>query len=91
MSRTWNEILVPINGTFTVNDTTAKEIDFYAIKIDADTVISELLNEKGVDVKDDYISTPASAVKAGAMITLKDQGKKFTSITLTSGSVTLVL
>lgn len=91
MSRTWNEILVPVRGTYTVNNTVAYNQPFYAINVTGDAVISELLNQNGDDVKADYIAAPATAVKAGTLITLVNSSKPFTGITLASGQVTLVL
>jgi hypothetical protein len=44
----------------------------------------------GVDVKDEYISTPATAIKAGAIIRPYD-AQKFSGVQLTSGSVALVI
>jgi hypothetical protein len=43
----------------------------------------------GSDVKATYITTPATAVKAGALIT--GQGVLFSGVDLTSGSVNLIL
>jgi hypothetical protein len=39
----------------------------------------------------DYITTSATAVKAGALITPFDKQKTFVNIDLTSGSVSLIL
>lgn len=91
MSRTWSEILVPVNGTYVVNDTVAHEGEFHAIKVTGDAVISELLDFNEVDTIDNYVSTPATAVKAGTLITPLNASKPFKGITLASGQVTLVL
>lgn len=91
MSRTWSEILVPVNGTYTVATTASKSKVFYAINVTADTVFSEILNDKGVNVASTYIDDITKAVKAGILITLLNGSKPFTGIKLTSGQVTLVL
>lgn len=94
MSRTWNEILVPVNGTITVNAPNyTYEGDFYAIKVDSYTEISELISniEEWTNVVGDYIVVPTTAVKAGTLITPLNPSKPFKAITVVSGQVTLVL
>lgn len=91
MSRTWSEILVPVNGTYVVNDTDEHFFNFYAINVTGDAVISELLNHNEEDVKADYIANAAAAIKAGTLITPLNASKPFKGITLSSGQVTLVL
>ena len=76
-------------GTFIVNDTTEKTISHDAIVVLEDTVFNSI-KIGGVDVKDDYISTPATAVKAGAIIR-PINAQKFSAVDLVSGSVCLVL
>jgi len=44
----------------------------------------------GVDVKGEYVTTPANAVKAGAIIR-PTQNQVFSGVQLTSGSVAIVL
>ena len=91
MSRTWSEILVPANGVYVVNNTDEYKGTFYAIKVTADAVISEMsIGKEYVDLED-YISDPTGAVKAGTLITPPNSAKPFTSIELASGQVTLVL
>jgi len=89
--RTWNEILSAAAGTIILNDATAytaKPVS--AIHVLEDTVFNVLTDAAGND-KADYITTPATAVKAGAMITPFDKANVFVNIDLTSGSVALVL
>jgi len=76
-------------GTFIVNDRTEKTVSFDLLVCLEDTVISSLKFD-GVDVKADYIMTPATALKAGTLIRAFD-GQKFSGVQLDSGSVTLVL
>jgi len=76
-------------GSFIVNDTDEKEIIHDAIVVLEDTVFNSI-KIGGVDVKDDYISTPATAVKAGAIIR-PINSQKFSAVDLVSGSVCLVL
>jgi hypothetical protein len=54
-----------------------------------DTVFASI-KIAGVDVKAEYIGTPGTAVKAGAIIRPTD-ARKFSAVDLTSGSVYLVL
>ena len=91
MSRTWSEILVPVNGTYTVATTSPATKVFYAINVTADTIFSKILNDKGVNVASTYIDDITKPVKAGTLITLVNSSKPFTGITLASGQVTLVL
>ena len=81
--------LVANKGVYIVNDTTevTKVID--GVFVLEDTVISTL-KVGGTDALSSYVSTPATAIKAGAYIRPLD-GVKFSGITLTSGSVALIL
>lgn len=82
-------VLSAAQGTFIVNNTIEKTVDHDAIVALEDTVFSAI-KIAGVDVKSSYIAAPATAVKAGSIIRpLND--KKFSGVTLTSGSVILVL
>jgi hypothetical protein len=80
--------LVAAQGTFVVNNTAAKTTSFVGLLVLEDTVFSALRVD-GSDVKSTYIAAPSTAVKAGALIT--GQGVKFSGVTLTSGSVALIL
>ena len=85
----WNSVLHALNGTKIVNDTTEVTQGFDAIVILEDTVFTSI-KVSGVDVKSTYITTPATAVKAGAIIR-PISGGRFSGVQLTSGSVALVL
>jgi len=84
-----NSVLTAQQGTFIVNNTVAKTVNHDAIIVLEDTVFSAI-RVAGVDVKSTYIAATGTAVKAGAMIR-PINGAKFSSVTLTSGSVCLVL
>ena len=84
-----NEILIAGQGTYILNDTTEFTGNFDAIVVLEDTVFNSIKIET-VDVKSSYISTPATAVKAGAIIR-PTSAQKFSGVKLTSGSVALVL
>ena len=88
--RTWNEILSAAAGTVVLNDTSAYTGNIAAVYVIGDAVFTTLTDAKGND-KADYITKPATAVKAGAMLTPFDKQNAFTSITLASGSVILIL
>jgi hypothetical protein len=84
-----NSVLTAQQGTFIVNDTVAKTVDHDAIVVLEDTVFSAI-RVAGSDVKSTYIAATGTAVKAGAIIR-PINGAKFSGVTLTSGSVCLVL
>jgi hypothetical protein len=86
----WNEILVPKAGTFVVNTTDEKVANHLMIVVLEDTVFNAIKVD-GVDVKSSYIQNPATAVKAGAIITPLDINKPFSAVDLVSGSVSIVL
>ncbi len=81
--------LVANNGTFILNNTTEYTGSIDAIVVLEDTVFNAV-KIAGVDVKSSYIATPATAVKAGAILT-PTADQKFSGVKLTSGSVALVL
>ena len=85
----WEEILVASQGTVIVNDTTEKIVSFDAIFVLEDTVFASI-KVAGVDIKAELITTPGTAVKAGAMIRCTG-ARKFSAVDLTSGSVAIIL
>jgi hypothetical protein len=85
----WEELLVASQGTVIVNDTNEKTITYDAIFVLEDTVFNSI-KVAGVDIKAQLITTPATAVKAGAMIRCTG-ARKFSAVDLTSGSVALIL
>jgi len=84
-----DSVLTAAKGTYVLNSTTAYAKNVRAIVVLEDTVFDHI-KTGGNDVKSTYIATPATAVKAGAIITPFNQAV-FTSVKLTSGSVALVL
>lgn len=84
-----NDILIANQGSFVLNNTTEKTATINAIVVLEDTVFN-LIKIAGVDVKATYIGTPATAVKAGAIIRATNAAQ-FSGVKLTSGSVLLIL
>jgi len=87
-----NGRLIAQNGTYVVNDTAEYVANAEGYYMAEDTVIAriEVNGVTGTDAKGDYISTAATAVKAGVLLTpIGDD--YFSAITLTSGSVTVIL
>lgn len=80
------------SGVKTVNDTTELVEKFSAFFVLEDTIIAsiEVNGDTATDVKASYITTPATAVKAGAFYTTRKSHKYFSAITLTSGSVQII-
>lgn len=84
--------LIAYKGTVTVNDTTKFDDEFIGIYFAEDTVIANLeVNNVAVDVTANYITTPATGVKGNVYKTVLVTDHFFSSITLTSGSVELIL
>jgi hypothetical protein len=80
--------LVANKGTFILNNTNEFTGVIDAIVVLQDTVFNAV-KIAGTDVKTEYIATPATAVKAGAIIKPKSD-LQFSGVTLTSGSVAIV-
>jgi hypothetical protein len=80
--------IVASAGVYICNDTTEVTKTIGGILTLEDTVFTSI-KVAGTDVKASYISTPATAVKAGAYIT--GLGVNFSGVKLASGSVSLVL
>lgn len=83
------DILTGIQGTKVVNDATELTQDFDSIVVLEDTVFASI-KVGGSDVKETYITTPATAVKAGALIR-PINNQVFSGVQLTSGSILIVL
>lgn len=83
------EIISGLQGTKVVNDTTELTQNFDTIVTLEDTVFTSI-KIGGIDVKGEYITTPANTVKAGAIIR-PTQNQVFSGVQLTSGSVAIVL
>lgn len=81
--------LVAAKGTYILNNTTEVTRPIVAIVALENTVFTSI-KSNAVDVKADYIATPATAIKAGAIITPQN-GEDFSGVKLASGSVALVL
>lgn len=92
MKGTHTGLMSAEDGVVVVNDTTAYNSQrFGGIYIAEDTVIANLeVNGVVANVISDYVTTPATAIKGGLFITSKGDDV-FSSITLTSGSVALIL
>lgn len=82
--------LVANNGTFIVNSYSR----IYELTIDAIVVLEETLFDSIMigedDVKNDYIASVGTTIKAGAIITPTND-LQFSGVRLVSGSVALVL
>jgi hypothetical protein len=89
MSQPSLDKLAALRGTYIINNTAEVTTTIYGVLVLEDTVIASL-EVAGVDVKADYVAAPATAIKAGAYITPLS-GVEFNAITLTSGSVSIVL
>lgn len=89
----YQELISAQFGTYVVNDTTEVEKNAIGIYVAEDTVFSriEADGQTATDVKANYIQTPATAVKAGVTLTPQGGDDYFSAITLTSGSVILIL
>lgn len=81
--------LVANLGTYILNNTTATNKTIDAIVVLEDTVFSSI-RVAGSDVKSTYLADATKVIKAGAIITPIDD-VQFSGLTLTSGSVALVL
>jgi len=84
--------LIASNGVIVVNDTVEKVVNADSYYVAEDTVIAriEINGDDTTDVLSSYITTPATAVKGGVLITPQNGGY-FSAITLTSGSVVAIL
>jgi hypothetical protein len=77
-------------GTFHVNNTVEKTVNFVGFRVDSDAVIS-LLEIEAVDKLATYIADATTALPASTIVKVNPNESPFTSIQLTSGSVTLIL
>jgi len=84
--------LIAQNGVIIINDAVENVVNADSYYVAEDTVIAriEINGDTVIDVKANYISTPATAVKGGILIT-PQSGDYFSAITLTSGSVVAIL
>ena len=81
--------LVANLGTYIVNNTTEATKTIDAIVVLEDTIFSSI-KVAGTDAKSTYLADATKAIKAGAIITpINDL--QFSGVTLTSGSIALVL
>lgn len=86
--RTADSVMAANRGVLVINNTAAVTGRFAGVYVIADSVFSVLNDTEGGD-RSDYITAPATAVKAGAFIRPVD-GAEFTAITLTSGQVAAI-
>jgi hypothetical protein len=95
MPNSYGEILTARGGSYILNDTSNWAGTAYAIVTLEDTVFNEIYvtdsNGISTEVLADHVADKAIAVKAGAIITPMDIAIPFSEVTLTSGSVILVL
>lgn len=79
-------------GTVVVNDTTEYVANCYGYFFPEDTVVAriEINEDTATDVKANYITTAATAIKAGVTLTALGDDY-FSAITLTSGSCVALL
>ena len=76
-------------GTFYLTGTSAKAIRFIGFKVETEATLSALLQSAG-DVRANYFTSAGATLPAGLIV--KAQGEiPFTSITLATGTVTLIL
>ncbi len=81
--------LVANLGSYILNNTTSTDKTIDAIVVLEDTIFSSI-RVAGSDVKSTYLADATKVIKAGAIITpINDV--QFSGLTLTSGSVALVL
>ena len=78
------------NGSFAMNTTGIKNINFVGIDIPSSVTISILLDQDGTNVTQDYMFTVNGAI-GGGYITPNNQVQYFTSITTTAGECILNL
>ncbi len=81
--------IASLKGTYLVNDANPATIDFSELFVCEDTVIASLSENGSSDIRDKYMAAVGGTLKAGTIISCKNG--KFTGITLTSGSVNLIL
>ena len=82
-------IMSALQGSYIINDGTTWSGKCDAVYVLEDTVFNTLTDSEGL-TKTSYISTPATAVKAGALIRPLEDAQ-FVTIDLASGSVALIL
>jgi len=92
MNKQHTALMAAEDGVVVVNDTTAYTAKrFNAFYVSEDTVIGNLeVNGVVADVTANYITTPATGIKAGVLVTSFGDDV-FSAITLTSGSVALIV
>jgi len=92
MKANYNAVSAAHAGGVVVNDTTEYEASFDAIYFAEDTVVAriEINGDTTTDVKANYITTAATAVKGNVYLTAQGDDY-FSAITLTSGSVVVIL
>lgn len=89
------KIIAATQGTFILNDTSEITGNFDGFVVLEDTVFDSI-GQNGDEVIAEYISTPSTAVKLGAIIRPKNPSSvavpnKFNSVKLISGSIAVIL
>lgn len=88
-----NDLLLADNGVYYVADTVEAVKDAWGIWVGEDTVFAriEVDGDTGTDVRSTYLQPVGGTVKAGTLITPQNPHDYFSAVTLTSGSVALIL
>lgn len=85
------EFLASQWGTFLVTGTSEKTIKFEGFYVMEDAVLADLEDEADTDVRTDYLTSATDTIKAGTIVRKTADIDYFSAITLTSGSVMLIL
>ena len=91
MPNSWNEILTARQGSVVINDDNYFEANMYVITSVSDETIIKVLDQGGLDVTGNYVTTPMATVPKGSVITPIDINKPFTLIQLSAGAVCVTL
>lgn len=79
------------NGTFVLTGTSEKTVDFVGFYVMEDCVLADLEDSADADVRTTYLTAAGDTIKAGVVIRANSTHGYFSAITLTSGSVVLIL
>ncbi len=92
MPNSWNEILTARQGSVVVNKLDEPFIqNMYVVTSISDATVVTALLQDGVDVTDQYITSPGAPMPRGGVITPIDIKKPFTSVQISAGAVCVTL